>query len=203
MAALQREIHRPHSLRRRQVRRLTARGSGAVGDGRICAVNRHNRNELAKDFGAGFDNADRATKKPQHISAYVRRFYRCGGCDHFHPLGWLGDCRDDFNRFSEEQIEKLYGPEGAGWHEVDESTMLSDLVPLSLLFSGSDFSPCACNAEGPCQHHGDDENVIAMLSLLRKIAVRVANGLPVLFDAETEDWLLETTGYTGKRKVTT
>lgn len=29
-----------------------------------------------------------------------RYFYECGGCDHYHPLGWAGDCRDDAQRYT-------------------------------------------------------------------------------------------------------
>ena len=38
-------------------------------------------------------------------------FYECGGCGHFHPAAFSGDCRDDANRYSTEDL-----PEG--WEEV-------------------------------------------------------------------------------------
>lgn len=47
-------------------------------------------------------------------------FFLCGCCDMFHKLGWVGDCRDDANRFSEERIESLYGKYFEGWEEVEE-----------------------------------------------------------------------------------
>lgn len=57
------------------------------------------------------------------------KFYLCGGCDHFHPLGWTGDCRDNSQRFTADKLNELY-PESKtmrtgweqGWVEVDEHT---------------------------------------------------------------------------------
>ena len=31
----------------------------------------------------------------------TQRFYRCGGCDHLHPYGWIGDCRDNAQRYTD------------------------------------------------------------------------------------------------------
>jgi hypothetical protein len=33
-----------------------------------------------------------------------RYFYECGGCDHLHPLGWTGDCREDSQRFRTDEL---------------------------------------------------------------------------------------------------
>ena len=30
------------------------------------------------------------------------RYFRCGGCDHLHPFGWTGDCRDNNQRFTDQ-----------------------------------------------------------------------------------------------------
>lgn len=29
------------------------------------------------------------------------KFFECGGCGAYHPLGFTGDCRDNINRFNE------------------------------------------------------------------------------------------------------
>lgn len=50
------------------------------------------------------------------------RFFRCGGCDHLHWFGWTGDCRTDYMRFSDSDLEERYGVEGTGWLEVHEET---------------------------------------------------------------------------------
>lgn len=34
----------------------------------------------------------------------MRTYYECGICDHLHPWGWDGDCRDDANRFTNEDV---------------------------------------------------------------------------------------------------
>lgn len=52
----------------------------------------------------------------------LRRFFECGGCDHHHPFGWSGDCRDDGQRYSLDRLDKTYGERG--WVEVYESTGL-------------------------------------------------------------------------------
>jgi hypothetical protein len=36
-------------------------------------------------------------------------YYECGICGSFHPWNWDGDCRDDANRFSIEQLNKKHG----------------------------------------------------------------------------------------------
>ena len=32
-------------------------------------------------------------------------YYECGICEHLHPWNWNGDCREDANRFTLEQVE--------------------------------------------------------------------------------------------------
>lgn len=32
------------------------------------------------------------------------RFYECGICDHIHPWDWDGDCREDKNRLTLDDI---------------------------------------------------------------------------------------------------
>lgn len=44
------------------------------------------------------------------------RFYECGCCEYLHPVAWDGDCRDDANRFSLDQLDDKYGYDG--WEEL-------------------------------------------------------------------------------------
>lgn len=46
------------------------------------------------------------------------KFYLCGGCDHLHPFGWTGDCRDNSQRFTHDQVDARW----PHWIEVDEAT---------------------------------------------------------------------------------
>ena len=47
------------------------------------------------------------------------KYYECGGCGHYHPFGWTGDCRDNARRSTGAQLDSLHG---AHWREVDEYT---------------------------------------------------------------------------------
>lgn len=42
-------------------------------------------------------------------------FEECGCCGHVHRVGWTGDCRDDSERFTFEELDEGFG-EGA--HDV-------------------------------------------------------------------------------------
>ncbi|MFP3637748.1 hypothetical protein [Paraburkholderia sp. SIMBA_054] len=42
----------------------------------------------------------------------------CGCCNHFHPPGFDGDCRDGNNRLSADQLDAQYGP--GGWIASNE-----------------------------------------------------------------------------------
>lgn len=54
------------------------------------------------------------------------KFYLCGGCEHWHPFGWTGDCRDNGQRFTTDKLDTLYpdknGDGWPDWVEVDEAT---------------------------------------------------------------------------------
>lgn len=39
-------------------------------------------------------------------------YYDCGICDHFHSWDFNGDCRDDKNRFTYDDLDKIHGPSG-------------------------------------------------------------------------------------------
>ena len=47
----------------------------------------------------------------------MRYFYDCGICGHVHPCRWSGDCRDDSNRFTDDELDQKYG--AANWQLVD------------------------------------------------------------------------------------
>ena len=49
------------------------------------------------------------------------KFVLCGCCYHYHPVDFWGDCRDNDNRFTEEELEEKYGLESIGWIEIDET----------------------------------------------------------------------------------
>jgi len=46
------------------------------------------------------------------------QFYECGCCGHYHPVNWNGDCRDDANRFTWEDLDLKYGEDQ--WEEIFE-----------------------------------------------------------------------------------
>lgn len=39
-------------------------------------------------------------------------FYECGICGHIHPWEWDGDCRDDANRLTLNELDDQYGENG-------------------------------------------------------------------------------------------
>lgn len=43
----------------------------------------------------------------------AEEFFECGGCGCYHRKGWTGDCRDDDNRYTEDELP-------VGWIEVEE-----------------------------------------------------------------------------------
>ena len=45
-------------------------------------------------------------------SARLPMFYGCPVCEYCHPIGWNGDCRDDANRFTADQLDDKYGRHG-------------------------------------------------------------------------------------------
>lgn len=52
------------------------------------------------------------------------KFYECGICGHCHPIEWNGDCREDANRFTNQQLDDKYGQNG--WEEVPMPTWEDD-----------------------------------------------------------------------------
>lgn len=51
-------------------------------------------------------------------AAKAVEIYDCGICGHYHRAAWNGDCREDAERFTLDQIEERFGSEGVGWVEV-------------------------------------------------------------------------------------
>ena len=45
------------------------------------------------------------------------KFYECSICEHYHPWAWNGDCRDDLNRYHEDDL-----PIGARVFSMDDRT---------------------------------------------------------------------------------
>src|SRR3990167_2892479 len=54
----------------------------------------------------------------QRFGRDPRPFYDCGGCGHYHPLGWTGACQDNAQRFTSAQLDHLWGVNG--WEDVPE-----------------------------------------------------------------------------------
>lgn len=53
-------------------------------------------------------------------------YYECGICGCWHPWDWNGDCRDDKNRFTADEIDTKHGP--FGW----EARSMDDRVAADL-----------------------------------------------------------------------
>ena len=49
----------------------------------------------------------------------TQEIFRCGCCDHYHRTGFYGDCRDDSERFTLEDLTAKFGAEDKGWTEVE------------------------------------------------------------------------------------
>ena len=62
------------------------------------------------------------------------RFYLCGGCDHWHREGYRGDCRENSQRFTTEQLDLRYPDlNGDGWPDwVETDWVETDDAGVSL-----------------------------------------------------------------------
>lgn len=47
-------------------------------------------------------------------------YYECEICGHCHPWSWNGDCRDDANRFTGDQLDEKHGQDGYELRSMDE-----------------------------------------------------------------------------------
>jgi hypothetical protein len=50
------------------------------------------------------------------VARNLPQYYQCGICEHYHPVRWDGDCRDDSNRYAPDEIDAKHGR--YGWTEV-------------------------------------------------------------------------------------
>lgn len=81
--------------------------------------------EVVDDLNDALDNptpSNMARRLTKMRNRMLHRFYKCDGCDHYHPFGWTGDCRNDEIRFAGEELDEKYGMQDEGWIEVDEET---------------------------------------------------------------------------------
>lgn len=53
-------------------------------------------------------------------------FYECGICGHCHPWDWNGDCRDDANRFTNDQLDVRFGGESGYELRTMEQRVFAD-----------------------------------------------------------------------------
>ena len=47
-------------------------------------------------------------------------FVECGCCGHFHRAEWRGDCRDDAERFTADQLDARFGENGWGYESIED-----------------------------------------------------------------------------------
>lgn len=50
------------------------------------------------------------------------KYYECGICDHYHSVKWNGDCREDANRFTMDELDAKHGTHG--WESVPMEDVL-------------------------------------------------------------------------------
>ena len=53
----------------------------------------------------------------------------CGCCGSFHPPKWNGDCREDANRFTEDELDQKHG--AWGWVEVPHPLGFTTRIPVA------------------------------------------------------------------------
>ena len=51
----------------------------------------------------------------EYIASITRVFIECADCGYYHPEDFYGDCRDDSNRFSYDEL-----PDHAEYYDLDE-----------------------------------------------------------------------------------
>jgi hypothetical protein len=47
-------------------------------------------------------------------------YYECGICGHCHPWDWSADCRDDANRFTNQELDDKHGQDGWECRSMEE-----------------------------------------------------------------------------------
>lgn len=53
--------------------------------------------------------ADRMSHIKRLDALKQRSFYECGCCDHLHRVDWHGDCREDLERFTFDELDQALG----------------------------------------------------------------------------------------------
>ena len=56
----------------------------------------------------------------------MRYFYECGGCDNYHPLGFVGDCREDKRRYNLDDFGNMVNPFNEGVKEFNFAIVEED-----------------------------------------------------------------------------
>jgi hypothetical protein len=51
---------------------------------------------------------------PKQVAGKIY-YAECDICGHLHPENWDGDCRDDTERYTWEELEAKHGPYGEKW----------------------------------------------------------------------------------------
>ena len=49
----------------------------------------------------------------------VEIYEECGQCGGFHRIGYMGDCRNNDERFTADQLDDIHGPMGWDYIEYD------------------------------------------------------------------------------------
>lgn len=61
---------------------------------------------------------DQKAAMAEHFGERLPTYYRCGGCESYHPDDYGGDCRNDLFRIADP--DELHGPHGDDtWQEID------------------------------------------------------------------------------------
>lgn len=55
-------------------------------------------------------------------SVTKRVYYECGICGHVHPWNWNGDCREDANRFSLNDLDDRFSEDGYELRSMEDRT---------------------------------------------------------------------------------
>ena len=64
------------------------------------------------------------------MSPIKPKYYECGICECIHPWDFHGDCRDDNNRFAQDELDERHDP--YGWELLSwEERLLADGARLN------------------------------------------------------------------------
>lgn len=60
------------------------------------------------------------------------KYYACEICGHSHPWEWNFDCRDDANRFTDEELDAKHGPDGYELATMTERVLADGQPPQDI-----------------------------------------------------------------------